>query len=281
MDNIKEKVDLSGWLLASDIDGTINNKARQLVYRNYDMIQRFVNDYGGNFTLASGRSPESMRKHFKRLDIADGKAIVLNGAGIYDFAQEKMVWHSPLNEHCINMVKESVKKFPTLAFQVISDKYVYIYRPTLSARILAVNAQLPIKYFYNFDSIPKTNWYKVIYTAIPPAITEVKKFIEKNSRTTENLMLSSAWSYEIVNEDTNKGVAVLKLADILGVDHSKTAAIGDYFNDYEMLRKVALPACCGQAPMGMKEIAKFVAGHCNQGAVADLIEYIIKNHSNF
>ena len=281
MDITKNNIDLSDWLLASDIDGTINNKARNLVVRNYDMIQRFINEHGGNFTLASGRSPESMRKHFKRLDIADGKAIVLNGAGIYDFAQEKMIWHSPMNEHCINLVRESVMKFPTLAFQVISDKYVYLFRPTPSARLLAINAQLPIKYFYNFDSIPKTNWYKVIFTAIPPAITEVKKFIEKNSRTTENLMLSSAWSYEIVNEDTNKGVAVLKLADILGVDHSKTAAIGDYFNDYEMLRKVALPACCGQAPKGMKKIAKFVAGHCNQGAVADLIEYIIKHHSNF
>ncbi len=281
MDNVKEKIDLSDWLLASDIDGTLNNKARKLVYRNYDMIQRFINEHGGNFTLASGRSPESMRKHFKRLDIADGKAIVLNGAGIYDFAEEKMVWQSPMNEHCIDMVRQSVKKFPTLAFQVITDKYVYLFRPTPSARILAVNAQLPIKHYYSFESIPKDNWYKVIYTAVPPAIKEVKKFIEKLSVTKENLMLSSAWSYEMVNEDTNKGVAVLKLADILGVAHSKTAAIGDYFNDYEMLKKVALPACCGQAPNGMKEIAKFVAGHCNQGAVADLIEYIIKNHSNF
>ena len=281
MDNVKNKADLSDWLLASDIDGTLNNKARQLVYRNYDMIQRFVNDHGGNFTLASGRSPESMRKHFMRLDIANGKAIVLNGAGIYDYSQSKMIWHSPMNEHCIDMVRQSVKKFPTLAFQVITDKYVYLFRPTASARALAINAQLPIKYYYNFESIPKENWYKVIYTAIPPAITQVKKFIEGLSNTKENLMRSSAWSYEIVNEDTNKGVAVLKLADILGVDHSKTAAIGDYFNDYEMLKKVALPACCGQAPKGMKEIAKFVAGHCNQGAVADLIEYIIKNHNNF
>lgn len=281
MEEVKNKIDLSEWLLASDIDGTLNNKARNLVVRNYDMIHRFINDYGGNFTLASGRSPESMRKHFKRLDIADGKAIVLNGAGIYDYAEEKMVWQSPMNERCIDMVRKSVKKFPTLAFQVITDKYVYLFRPTASARILAINAKLPIKYYYNFEAIPKENWYKVIYTAIPPAINQVKKFIESLSKTTENLMLSSAWSYEMVNEDTNKGVAVLKLADILGVDHSKTAAIGDYFNDYEMLKKVALPACCGQAPQGMKDIAKFVAGHCNQGAVADLIEYIIKNHSNF
>ena len=83
----------------------------------------------------------------------------------------------------------------------------------------------------------------------------------------------------MVNEDTNKGVAVLKLADILGVEHSKTAAIGDYFNDYEMLKAVGLPACCGQAPRGMKKIAKLVTCHCNLGAVADLIEHIIKNYS--
>ena len=140
MEEVKNKVDLSEWLLASDIDGTLNNKARNLVVRNYDMIHRFINDYGGNFTLASGRSPESMRKHFKRLDIADGKAIVLNGAGIYDYAEEKMVWQSPMNEHCIDMVRKSVKKFPTLAFQVITDKYVYLFRPTASASIAKLSS---------------------------------------------------------------------------------------------------------------------------------------------
>ena len=81
----------------------------------------------------------------------------------------------------------------------------------------------------------------------------------------------------MVNEDTNKGKAVLKLAEMLGVDMEHTAAIGDYFNDYEMLKQVGLPACCGQAPKGMKEISKLVTCHCNEGAVADLIEYIIQN----
>ena len=92
-------------------------------------------------------------------------------------------------------------------------------------------------------------------------------------------MYSSPWSYEIVNEDTNKGKAVLKLAEMLGVPQENTAAIGDYFNDYEMLKAVGLPACCGQAPRGMKKIAKLVTCHCNLGAVADLIEHIIKNYS--
>ncbi len=268
---------LSNWLIASDIDGTINNKARKLVKRNYDAVQRYINEFGGNFTLASGRSPESMRKHFKRLDIEDGKAIVINGAGIYDFAQEKMIWSSPLNEHCIDIVRKTVKKMPFLAFQVISDNAVYLFRPTPSSRILAINARYPIKYFYDFEKIPKDNWYKVIFTGLPPEMKSVAKYVESLSNTTENLMFSSSWSYEMVNEDTNKGKAVLKLAEMLGVDKEHTAAIGDYFNDYEMLKQVGLPACCGQAPSGMKKIAKLITCHCNHGAVADLIEYIIGN----
>ncbi len=278
---IKEKIDLSSWLIASDIDGTINSKARQPVQRNIDLVKKFVFECGGNFTLASGRSPESMRKHFKRLGIDDGKAIVLNGAGIYDFATEEMVWQSTLNEHCIDMVRKSVKKFPFLAFEVVSDKCVYLFRPTVSTRIMAINAKKDVKYFYDFEKIPKDNWYKVIFSGLPAQMQLLEKYIVSMSNTTDNLMYSSVMSYEMVNEDTNKGVAVLKLAEMLGVDKSKTAAIGDYFNDYQMLKRVALPACCGQAPKGMKDIAKFVACHCNHGAVADLIEYIIKNHSNF
>lgn len=271
------KKNLSHWLIASDIDGTINNKGRKLVKRNYDAVHRFIDEFGGNFTLASGRSPESMRKHFKRLDIADGKAIVINGAGIYDFAKEEMVWSDPMNDHCIEMVKKAVEKFPFLSFQVISDKVVYIFRPTPSSRILAINARYPIKYFYSFDKIPKEKWYKVIFTGLPTQMKLVAKLIEGLSTTTENLMFSSPMSYEMVNETTNKGKAVLKLAEMLGIEKENTAAIGDYFNDYEMLRQVALPACCGQAPDGMKKIAKLVTCHCNNGAVAELIEYIIQN----
>ncbi len=273
---IKDKTNFSDWLIASDIDGTINDKSRHLVKRNYDAVQKFVKEHKGNFTLASGRSPNSMRKHYKRLNIPDGMAVVINGAGIYDFSKEKMVWSSPLNDFCIELVKKSVKTFPFLAFQVISDKNVYLFRPTPSARILAINAKLPIKYYYNFDEIPKDNWYKVIYTALPFQIKQVEKFLKSNSRTHENLMSTSPFSYEIVNEGTNKGNAVLKLAEMLGVEKEKTAAIGDYYNDWEMLKAVGFPACCGQAPDDMKAISKLVTCHCNYGAVADLIEHIIE-----
>ena len=38
----KVKTDFSDWLVASDIDGTLNNKLRRLPKRNYDRICEFV-----------------------------------------------------------------------------------------------------------------------------------------------------------------------------------------------------------------------------------------------
>ena len=150
----------------------------------------------------------------------------------------------------------------------------------MPAYVLAVSSKLKRITYHSVDEIPAGQWCKAIFTGLPPIVDKVEKYVTEVNGDSTNLMRTSPFSFEIVNENTNKGVAVLKVAEILGVDKSKTAAIGDYFNDYQMLKSVAVPACCGQAPQGMKDIAKLVTCHCNKGAVADLIEYIIKNHDN-
>ena len=50
------KTDFSDWLIVSDVDGTLNTKLRMLPERNLKAITHFVEDLGGNFTLASGRN---------------------------------------------------------------------------------------------------------------------------------------------------------------------------------------------------------------------------------
>lgn len=88
--------DFSNWLVVSDIDGTLNNKARKLPRRNYDAIQAFT-EAGGNFTLASGRLTSSLKRNYDRIT-PNQPAVVLNGAGIYDFQQEKMIWRSTIQQ---------------------------------------------------------------------------------------------------------------------------------------------------------------------------------------
>ena len=122
MDN---KKNLSNWLIASDIDGTLNNKIRKLPKRNETAIKRFV-EMGGKFTLASGRNPQSMEKHFKRFPITDTPAVVINGAGLYDFKKNEMVYFSAMSDEGMALAIEAAKKFPTVDVIIVAKDIIYI-----------------------------------------------------------------------------------------------------------------------------------------------------------
>lgn len=107
----------------------------------------------------------------------------------------------------------------------------------------------------------------------------IKEFVvNKIENPQVNFMSSSISSFEMLDKGIHKGVGVKKIAELYGIQHKHTAAIGDYFNDYEMLKSVYLSACCGQAPKAIHDIVKFEACHCNNGAVADLLNYIMYNY---
>lgn len=269
---------LSHWLVVSDIDGTLNNKLRQLPKRNRDAINRFVLDCNGNFTLASGRNVQSMRKHYERLPIAGTPAVILNGAGVYDYNHEKMLHFDAINDKAIDLVFEIYKRFPMVEIEILTDKMIYTLNSRIFARVMVQADKLHYVDCKDPEEIPRENWGKVIFLGMPSLIRKIRSYIETLTETGANFMSSSISSFEMLNEGVHKGTAVMKIAELYGIEHKYIAAIGDYFNDYDMLKTVGLPACCGQAPKEMHKIAKFHACHCNKGAVADLLEYIMDDY---
>ncbi len=264
---------LSNWLIASDIDGTLNNKLRRLPEKNEKAINRFV-EMGGRFTLASGRNPQSMERHFKQFPIEDTPAIVMNGAGLYDFQKKEMIYFSAMSDDGMRLAVDAAKKFPTVDVIVVAKDIIYITGSGWFGKMFVAADKLYHKHIKNIDDVPKENWGKVIYSGMPFTISKIKKHFESMNDPDLTLMSSSVASFELLAKNTHKGTALLKLAEILGIDRSHTGAIGDYFNDYDMLKTVGVPACCGQAPKELKEISQFVSCHCNKGAVADFLEYI-------
>ncbi len=276
---MNNKTSLSDWLIASDIDGTLNNKLRRLPVRNEEAIKRFVSK-GGRFTLASGRNPQSMEKHFKRLPIDGTPAVVINGAGLYDFQKQEMVYFSAMSSEGMNLAIEAAKKFPYVDVIVVAKDMIYITGLGWFGKLFVASGNLKHQHIKNIEDVPKENWGKVIFSGIPFHISKVKKHFESMVDPDLTLMSSSVASFEILARNTHKGTALMKLAEILGIDKSHTGAIGDYFNDFDMLKTVGVPACCGQAPKELKDISEFIACHCNNGAVADFLEYIENKNNN-
>lgn len=269
--------DLSHFLLVSDIDDTLLNKYKKIPKANLEAIERFCRS-GGRFTLASARSIPALYSHYKRLPDQSTPAIVLNGAGIYDFADEKMLWYNSVPAQGKELAESAMNKFPFLELAVFTPDKIYIVRPRLLSRVMMLFHSLEHISCKSLDEVPEGNWGKVIFFCTPHSRNKVKEYLLSKKREGVKFIDTTALSFDLVNETTNKGTAVRALAGILGVDEKNIGAIGDYFNDYDMLKTVAHPACCAQAPKELHELCEFHACHCNKGAVADFISYIEKTY---
>ena len=269
------------WLVVSDIDGTLNNKVRKLPRRNYDAIKKFT-DLGGNFTLASGRLQSSLERNYIRIT-PNQPAVVLNGAGIYDYNKKEMLWRSTIGkegQEFVRMIAEEFNEiFKSVDIGVYFDDYVYIVKSGLLSKGTMFFDKAHYEKVKSIDQVPKDGWMKVIFWSNPIVINHLREVIAKLPNPNANFMASSLWSLEMLQKDTHKGVGIMRLADMLGIEKSHVAAIGDYYNDWDMLKTVGLPACAGQAPSSIHKICKFEACHCNKGCVADLLEYIMSGRA--
>ena len=266
------------WLLVSDIDGTLNSKSMKLPENNKEAVRGFV-EKGGNFTLCSGRNLESLTIHYKKLGI-DTPAIFLNGAGIYDFKEKKYLYQSLISSDGEEIILDILKKYKLLQLTVYTPDKIYIGTiKCIYGLIVAKIDNLNYQLCKRISDIPRGIWSKASLVGPPSLINKLKDvFSDRENSKYFECFRTSPVTLEIVNKGVNKGSAVIKLAELLNIDESNTAAIGDYYNDVDMLKRVAHPVCCGQAPDDIKAISEYVACHCNDGAVADFIDYIQTNY---
>lgn len=268
----------NNWLLVSDIDGTLNSKSMKLPENNKVAINEFVNR-GGNFTLCSGRNLQSLSIHYRKLGI-DTPAIFLNGAGIYDFKNKKFLYQSLISSEGERIILDIAKKYKLAQLTVYTPEKIYLAtRKCIYGWLISKIDKLDFQLCKKISDLPRGVWSKASLVGPTFLVNKLKDIFsnEENSKHFE-CFKTSPFTLEIVNKGVNKGAAVVKLAELLNIDESNTAAIGDYYNDVDMLKRVAHPVCCGQAPDDIKEISEYVACHCNDGAVADFIDYIQTNY---
>ena len=267
----------SNWLLVSDIDGTLNDKSMKLPKVNKQSIERFVNS-GGNFTLCSGRNLQSLSIHYNKLGIKT-PAIFLNGAGIYDFSTSEIMYFNPISADGERIILDIFAKHKTLQLTVFGTDTIYLAkRSCIYGWVISKFDNLNYKLCKRIEDLPKGIWGKVSFFGTRKLVNKIQNIIKTQYSNVFDCFLTSPFTLEVVNKGVNKGNGVIKLTDMLGIQMSNTAAIGDYFNDVDMLKAVSHPAACGQAPDEIKALAEYVTCHCNNGAVADFINYLEKNY---
>lgn len=87
---------------------------------------------------------------------------------------------------------------------------------------------------------------------------------------------SGADNFEILPAGADKGRALTRLGEMLGVTPAEMAAIGDSDNDAEMLRAVGMPVAMGNAAPALKALAKYVTADCDHDGVAQAVYHLFQ-----
>ena len=266
-----------GCLLACDIDGTLMVNG-YISPRAIEKIEYFTSN-GGMFALATGRSLGAVSMVLNKIN-GIGASVLLNGCMIYDFSKKKIVAEEVLTEEARNIVEDVYKKFPNIGLEIHSEDKVYLLRENKEV--------IDHEVYEMLDSIPITiecalnvKWNKVLVVAdSDEEYEEVKNFIDSNIignvaiPTTSFIDGRTRYYVELVPLNVSKASAVKKLCGILNVKKDSCFAIGDYYNDLEMIKDSDIGCFTADAPDDLKQHADFISGVALDGAVADFIDYL-------
>lgn len=261
---------LSDIYLFSDFDGTVCSYTQGIPERNIEAINRFVQK-GGHFSLATGRSPRSAKPFLERLAV-NAPCLCLNGGAAYDMKTDQYLFANYLPKQAQTYTQELLQKYPHWDVAVVTmEGYYYVSDPDLSIGRMNRN-----DYFLNprFEKPIDEDWFKVVFNT-PQG--DAKVFIDSlkpEDFPGVTFTTSDTYFVEMLPQGTSKGAAILAICKELGLEIGQTVAIGDYYNDVEMLRTAGFSACVAGAPQELHNMVDMVLCSAEDGAVAQLIEYL-------
>jgi hypothetical protein len=115
---------------------------------------------------------------------------------------------------------------------------------------------------------------KVLAVGEPPAPSRIAASARAAFQGRADVTISHPRFLEFVAPGVSKGRAIRYLARRLGVPLGATLAIGDQWNDLEMLAEVGHGAAMPTAPLAVRAVARYVAPPVGDEGVADLIEQL-------
>jgi len=269
-----------GCFLASDIDGTLVY-GDSLPQRNIDMIKYFVNE-GGIFSVATGRSILAVGEELKNLDCV-GPSVFSNGSIIFDYSKKEML-HNFVIDSEYNFVLNKIREWcPTIGIEVHLNDKVYIAQNNTPMQLHTDYEHIDVIYSSVEELIDKPI-SKVLY--IMEEQDKVGEVLERLNSLNLNckfvnttaIIYGVPYLYiEQLPKDVNKASSLGYLKNNFSIKNGNFFAIGDFYNDREMLEFADISAATAEAPEDIKSISDFVTCPAKEGAVADFIDYLIRH----
>lgn len=250
-----------GYLILSDIDGTITNDRGQFTKENADAIRYFQSE-GGLVTVSSGRYPnfiDNFSAHF----IPNTFVIGINGTVLFDPVTKQPLVSRPIDDGITEILHAVIRDCEDV-FRITAsahDREIDIFRED----------------FDRFDEIMATlgkPWHRFIIVQKADKTQGVLAYLRELCGDRYNLDRSWSEGIEIHSPDSGKGELLPDMLALLaerGNPIHTTVCVGDYENDISMLQHADIAYAVENAIDEVKAAADRVTVHHNDHALAHII----------
>lgn len=259
----------AGYLLASDYDGTIQPYGKPIPERNLAAIRYFMEE-GGLFTVATGRAQPSMQRRLPDI-LHNAPVILCNGAQVYDYESGREIWASHMPPIAEQLAREILEAFPEVGLEIYKGRELYLIRGNaLTDWQLEREGLTAIS--CTIDEVPQ-GYQKFMMIAPHEQLLGVQAFCEERLSYGLDYVFTEPQYYEVLAGKISKAEGLRQLHEYLGIPRERVIAVGDYFNDREMIAYAGFGAAVGGAPDEVQAAADYVTCPVGEGPIADLLEY--------
>ena len=262
-------------LIALDLDGTLLNSRKELTPACRDALDRAA-AAGIEIVPTTGRFFDGMPECIRTLPYLR-YAITINGAQVADIRKDKVVYRAELPHTQAVDLMRMLDELPVI-YDCYQDNWGWMTRDMWERC---------------GDYVPNEHYYKMVRELRTP-VDDLKQLLLERGRGVQKIQFfthdmplrerllnelegqyeaiavstSVENNVEINNAHANKGEALLKLAEYLGIGQSETAAFGDGLNDLSMIVAAGAGIAMENAHPDVKAKANFLTASCDADGVA-------------
>ena len=254
-------------MVVSDVDGTIMDESEKMPVE-IDSLRDLIKEKKILFTIASGREYTQVRELEKRLDIRL-PIIICNGTAAR--TENEFIWCDSIpNETVLEICRKADEWDMSVILSLPDNEYAIRKTPFVLETIETYGRFgniLPIEELEKGTF--KVQKILLIEKKREDICRKMAKFLKQYEGQLSVVDYGS--SFDIVPKDCTKASGMQRLLKILNISSEEVMAVGDSYNDLEMLESAKVGAAVNNAADELKKKADYV---CDGKYICGVMEAI-------
>lgn len=262
-------------LIAIDIDDTLLTDELTVTEGTKRAMEAAI-DQGVTITLATGRMFASAQKIAKQINL-NVPIITYQGSLVKTLLDEQVLYERYVPADAAKDIYQFAKE-NGLHLQLYVDDELYGEEPNDRIKAYSALTNIPYKIEPDFAKLIERPLSKLLIIDDPARLDEIAEQLRPLLGDRVHMTKSKAHYLEFMHKEGTKGHALQFMARHFGYSIDETIAIGDAWNDREMLQAAGLGVAMGNAIQPLKEIADYVTRTNNDEGVRYVIEKFVLNN---